>query len=258
MSGQWYFGAANWINVTAGNFVGTGAYTMAALVRPDGSNSRFFCASAGATEQHAIFLDTGHLYAVGDFSNGYGTLTANGTAWYVVAVCKPAGSAHYRFHVWPYTSAATGTMSHGESVGAGNHPNFTAAATQVGIGKSNGGGGNGVITVTALWDRALSDAELDTLVSSHLTAWNALSPKVLSSLQNWNGSTGVTDIAGTSTFVSLTGSVDPAADAPGFDFSLAPPPPTTAVWNGSTETPVTLAGVWNGSAIIAATATIQT
>lgn len=257
MSGQWYFGAPNWINFTAGTFVGTGAYTMAALVRPDGSNSRFLAASAGTTEQQAMFLDTSHLYAFGDFSNGYGTLVTNGTVWYVVAVVKPAGSAHYRFHVWQYSSTGSGSMSHGESVGAGNHPNFAAAATVLGIGKSNGGGSNGIITLTALWDRALTDAELDTLVSSHLAPWKALTPKVLCSLQNWNGSSGAVDLMGNATLTGVNGQVDPAADPPGFDFALTPPPPTTTEWTGVTEMPVTLAGVWDGTSIVPASATIQ-
>jgi fibronectin-binding autotransporter adhesin len=195
--------------------VSTGAFTFAALVKPAG-NCGVLSARTASAQVRAMLVDSGKMFGDGDFSSGFGTVTSG--TWYVMAITKPAGSAHYRMHLWPYASDGSGTMTHGESTGAGNHADG-ATTTILRIG-SNDNRGNGVIAVGGFWDSALSDAQLDTLKSANLSAWSALSPKALISEQNWNGTTGSADVVGTSTFSSVTGTVNVGTDPPSFNYSL--------------------------------------
>lgn len=218
MSGDFNVAADAWITMTAGSAgaVGTGAYTMAVLVRPTTGNNN--CGMVqGRTASAAVrslFEDGLKIFGDNDFSAGYGSLTQGN--WYVVAQTKPAGSALYRHHVWAYASDGSGTMSHG--VTTGTHGDGSAI-TQTRIGQAVDRG-NGLIAVVGLWTSELSDANLDTLKSANLSAWSALSPAELISLENWNGSTGCTAVVGTSTQSSITGTVGVGANPTSFNFSL--------------------------------------
>jgi hypothetical protein len=224
MSGSWSGVGSNYITMSAGGVgaAGTGAHTIVVLANHNtGStiSSGFASLMAGATRTRDLIVDTGALFGVNDFSSGFGSLSNN--TWYVAAISKPAGSAHYRFHLWTYANPASGSMSHGESVGSANQGDgSTTDGIRVGDGDDVG---NGLIAVVGVWTTVVSDASLDTLVSNSLAAWSALSPQALITLNNWNGTTGATDVVGTSTQSSVTGTVSTGADPPGFTFDLATP-----------------------------------
>lgn len=256
MSGDFNVAGDASVNMSAGaaGAVGSGAYTIALLVRPTTGNNNcgFMRCDASAVQQRGFFEDALALFGANDFSSGFGALTQGN--WYVVAQSKAAGSNLFRFHVWAYASDGSGSMSHGTSVGAANQGDGSAIdAIRIGIADDRG---NGLIAAVGLWTSALSDGQLDTLKSASLAAWSALSPAELISLENWNGSTGCTAVVGTSSQSSITGTVAVGANPPSFSFSLAaaagpsaartvPPPPllhflaarNQAMWrNGSQST----------------------
>lgn len=229
MSGSWDgFQTEQSITLSAGGTgaMGTGAHTIAVLFNASNAAAAFLSLLDSTPAVVREFLtDSGSLFALNDFTGMAGVSTST---WYVAAVSKAAGSSAYRYHLWAYDSGGAGSMTHanGGSQGDGNAVN----AIRVGFG----GGGDkmrGLIAVVGLWTSALSDANLNTLVSTHLSAWAALTPQALISLQNWNGSTGCVDVVGTSSQTGLVGTVATGANPPSFDFSLttaaAPPAPRT-------------------------------
>lgn len=243
MAGQWDFAAANWLTFPPGAVVGSGAYTMVVLTRPDTANNRMFTQWSASAEQQYLMQDTSKLYGKDDFTAGYGTGIAVG-AWQIVSISKPAGAGHYRYHVWPYASDGSGTMQHGETAGAANHPDQAAtAAIHVGRAVASSGA-YGAIALAAIWDRQLSDAEMDTLKTKNLSAWMALTPKFLASLQNWNGTTGAVDVTGNSGAPTLTGTVGTAANPPSFDFTLG---------GGGTAVTAAYSGTGTASALVVET-----
>ena len=223
MSGSYPGAGSNYIVMSAGATgpAGTGAHTLVCLVKtPVGTvQGGFASLMAGATRTRDLIVDATHLFGVNDFSSGFGTLIAD--TWYVAAISKPAGSAHYRCHLWTYTNPASGSMSHGEAVGAANQGDgSTIDSVRLGDGDNVG---NGLVAAIGVWTTVLSDANLDTLVSNSLVSWAALSPQALFTLNNWNGTTGAKDVVGTSTQSSVTGTVSVGGEPPGFTFDLATP-----------------------------------
>lgn len=213
--------ADNYLVGTAGSAgaIGTGAYTVAVLVRPKSGNNNcgMLQARSASAEIRALFEDALHLFGANDFSSGFGTLTQD--TWYLAAQTKPAGSNITRFHLWPYASDGSGAMSHGTETGGANQTD-PGTVTVLRVGWANDRG-NGDISVVGLWTSALSDGQLDTLKSANLSAWSALSPTELVDFSTWNGSTGWSTRAGTSSLSSITGTVSVGADPPSFNFSLA-------------------------------------
>jgi len=223
VSGSFDAAADQYVSLSAGGVgaMGTGAFTIAALFKTPtlfaGSiRTAIGLYASGALSREIIDVD-GALFGFGDFSAGYGVFARD--AWYVAALSKPAGAAHYRGHIWAYDSGGAGAMSHGEAAGAANHGDGSAI-TEIRVGLADVRT-NGLIAVVGLWASALSDAQLDTLVTTALSDWAALGPDALLSLETWNGATGCTDVLGTAAQTGLTGTVGAGANPPGFDFALS-------------------------------------
>lgn len=251
MSASWgSVQAGDYLSHPAGDFAGTGAYTMAALVRPDGSNNARLCDwFASATEKGQLLLDTGGLYGKDDFSSGFGAL-ASTSAWYLFAITKASGSATYRMHYWAYAAAGTGTMSHGVATGAATHANESPAATTVRTGWSSGASIDGDVAVAAWWDRALSDADLDSLKSGNLSAWSALAPDLGVHYGSWTGTTGDVVFAGSSGTATKTGTVGSAANPSGFSFTLGPATVTATAVGTQAGTGTAVANVRHGATAV--------
>lgn len=226
MSGSFNPSADAAIVMSAGTAgaAGTGAHTLVALWKSDAVNANGAMAGlyASSTQVRQFLADSGELFGTADFSAGYPLGGVGLDTWYVGAISKPSGSAHYRIHLWPYAAAGTGTMDHGEASDAANHGDGSSI-TEIRIGL-NDVRGNGLIAVIGVWDVVLSDGQLDTLKSANLSTWAALNPKELISLENWNGSTGATAVVGTSTQSSITGTVGVGANPPSFNFALSATP----------------------------------
>lgn len=198
---------------------GTGAHSLAALwLTEANSNGSLASLYASSTQVRQLLSDGGELFGSGDFSNGYPLNSVLGSTWYVAVITKPAGSAHYRCHLWPYASNGSGVFDHGEASNAANHGDGSSI-TQIRIGQGDTRG-NGSIAVVGVWNTELSDAQINTLRSGNLSAWSALSPAELISLQNWDGTNGATAVVGTSAKTGITGTVGVGANPPGFNFAL--------------------------------------
>lgn len=255
MSGSWDNSGQQYIALSAGACgpVGTGAHTIAMLIQRGGatSNDQLIACYAGATLVRQMLIDSsGPVFAQGDFGNGSSTSITAGV-WYVVVASKIAGTAAYRYAVWLYASDGSGTMVHNSSSDA-THPTDGAAITQIRIGGGDVNG-FGLIAVAALWTSVLTDTQLDTLKSAALADWAALSPQSLISLENWDGSTGCTDVVGTAAQTGITGAVQAGANPTGFDFTLSGGA-TDAPWpSAAAGTAVTAeAGSWSAGSTLAA------
>lgn len=221
MSGSWNsINGVSYLEFSGGSAgaIGTGAFTLAALWQNASNNHAIAGLNDGSNvEQRAFLVDSLHLYSRNDFTAGFGTIST--ATWYVGGVNKPAGAGQlYRYHLWPYAAAGTGSFSHGTTgatQGDGNSINT------IRVGNFGGSGiGNGLIAVLAGWARELSDGEWDTLKSNQLSAWKALNPSFLIDMSGWNGTTGAVDKGGTSTFNTLGGTVGVGAEPPSFNYSL--------------------------------------
>jgi len=226
MSGSFAPAADAAILMSAGDAgpAGTGAHALAVLWRSDptlGINSGLASLYASSTQVRQLITDGGELFGTGDFSSGYPPNAIAANTWYVGVISKPAGSAHYRCHLWPYASDGSGVMDHGESGTAANHGDGSAI-TEIRVGRGDTRG-NGLIAVVGVYNFEPTDGQLNTLKSGNLSAWAALGPSELISLENWNGTTGCTAVVGTSTQTGITGTVGVGANPPGFDFSVATP-----------------------------------
>lgn len=227
MSGFWDESASQYINMSVGAAAaaGSGAYTIAALwksaeVAVGNTQSTMVAGYNSTSVRRGLITSGGNLFGEpSDFSSGFPGVAA--ATWYVSGIGKPAGSAHNRFHHWAYASDGSGTMTHGESTtGAANFTDLGVLdAFHIGDGEVKG---NGLIAVVGVWTSELSDADMETLMSGNLSDWAALSPAALFSLENWDGSTGCTDVVGTSTQTSLVGTVGTGANPPSFNFALGP------------------------------------
>lgn len=207
-----------WLEYTPGDFVGDGAHTIAVLFNPNGTITGMAEWRNSGLLQNSLLLYNSHLFGNGDTSSGFGTYSSG---WQVFAMTKAAGSSLYRMHSWTYDSSGAGSMVHGSASGAAPHSDFAAAdAIRIGAWNSGANPADGQIAVAAMWNRALSDTELDTLVSANLSDWAALTPDFGVELSGWDGTTGDTVWAGTSTFVSETGIVGTAGNPTGFNFTI--------------------------------------
>lgn len=224
MSANWASPSpSNYLSYAAGDFAGTGAYSMVLLVDPAGNDCRFSSWFATAAEKGQFLLDAGDLFGKEDFEGatcGYGS----GTSWVLVAITKAAGDQVYRMHWWTYASDGSGTMNHADS-GVDTHVDETGPTTTCRVGYSSGTSMVGNIAVAGFADRALSDAEIDTLKTANLSDWAALGFDLGVELSAWDGTAGSDVVwAGSSGAATEVGTVGVGGNPSGFDFSLGPPP----------------------------------
>src|SRR5262245_33196664 len=224
MSGSWATGAGtNHIDFNGGSIgaAGTGAHSIAVLWQSSAAgstNAGLLNLLNGSTQVRQLIYDSGALFGSGDFSSGFnGSVANNNSQWYISGISKAAGSNTYRCHhgSWDGTGAV---LQHGVAAAAASRGGGSAInVIQVGNGEDVG---QGLIAVVAIWTTVLADGGFDALNSLNLSSWVAQSPGALITLNNWNGSTGATDVVGTASFTGLTGTVGTGADPGGFSFAL--------------------------------------
>lgn len=221
MSGSWDNSTNQSINMTVGGVAaaGTGDYTVVVFVQTAGSgNSSWVSCMVSAVIGIDILADTGVWFGANDFSSGFGTAAAS--TWYMAGQSKVSGSNTYRQYLCSFgaNGSSIGSPSHGVATGAGTHANpGTLTALHLGDGADKG---NGLVAFVAIWKRVISDVEFDGLCTHNLSDVAALLPDALITLNNWNGSTGATDVVGTCTQSSITGAVQVGANPTGYSFAL--------------------------------------
>lgn len=216
MSRHWTGGGADFILVDEGtcDAAGTGAFTIVALVKPAGGTGAALSLRASGTIVRQIIWDSGVFFGAGDFS---GAGTVNVGNYQYVAQTKAAGSHVYRWHFLDYGSSPAST-THVDGTGA--HGDGSAIdGVQLGNGDNRG---NGDIAVLAAWTRELSDADVEAVFTSHLSAWNAQAPAGLWPLSAAESGNPVVDVTGNGADeVSVTGTITSATDPASFDYALS-------------------------------------
>jgi hypothetical protein len=216
MSLDWSSGAHASVNTSIGTLagVGTGDYTLVALVKPSTVSAGAAVAlQVSSSNDLQIIWDSGKFFGGVDFS-GFGAVVAGD--WQIIGQSKASGSNVYRWHYWDYTLA--GSKTHANGSGAHNNP---GSITKVLLGDGDNRNG-GQIAVNAAFKRVLSDGEFDSLCTNALSDWAALAPDALWPL-NVAGPTSVVDVTGHgANESSVTGTITGgAADPPGFNYSLS-------------------------------------
>jgi hypothetical protein len=195
--------------------LGNGAFSLLTLWKSAG-NSGLLAGVNSGTERQGFLLDTQHLFGTGDFSSGFGTVTAGDFWW--LGFSKPAGAAHYRGHTKDFT--AGGAWSHGEAVGAANHGDpGVSNSIQVGAIPSTASS-QGDVAVSAIWTSNLSDLAFEAAATSALADLMAASPQWAVRFMQ-SAPTAIQDLTGGGGNESgRTGTITASADPAGYDFTL--------------------------------------
>lgn len=214
MSLSWPAAPGTAINITVNTLgdLGNGAFTVLVLTKPAGNHGHFG-AKVSSSFNIQQLNDSNIFFGAGDFS-GFGT--SNSTDWHLVGHSKASGSNVYRWHYWNYS--AGGAKTHTD--GTGTHAN-PGTITAIQIGNSDNRG-NGLIAVVAVWKRVLSDAEFDSLCTTNLSDWMAVSGGEPDGLWALNvAAASVVDGTGNGNNASsVDGTITAGADPPGFDYDL--------------------------------------
>ena len=210
------FGASNsYVEFSVGNVanLGNGAFTLIVLWKFS-NNSGLLGGYSSTTERQSMLVDTGHLFGTGDFSSGFGTLTA--THWYWLGLSKAAGANHYRGHIQDFTSA--GAWSHGEAAGAGNHSD-PGISDRIRLGAAGTTAVSGDVAVAGIWTSQLADASVEAACTSAVRDLVSASPGWAVKAEQASPDN-LQDLVGSGHESTRTGTITASADPPGFDFSL--------------------------------------
>lgn len=223
MSGSTAVGA-HYISFTAGGSAaaGTGAFTIAALIRPTTGNNNCGIATllASGVRQRTFFEDSLMLWGESDFTGFTPSPALVQGNWYVWVLAKAAGSSAYTFYVWLYDPVDfTGAVSTGTSQTVGDG----SAVDEIRFGQAIDNA-NALYGAIGVWNRKLSLAEVQSMRSNQLASWANVSggaPQTLIHLRDWNGTSGAVVALGTNTVNGVTGTVSAGANPPSFNFDIA-------------------------------------
>lgn len=129
--------------------------------------------------------------------------------WVLLVVSKASGTAAPRFHRYVF---ATGVWTHEN--GATSIADSTAPASGPALGANPNGSSpfGGDLGIAAIWNRVLSDVEVETLVSE--AAWTTTTPVALWPLNQASTATAVQDTIGAADQSALTGTTVTATAVP--------------------------------------------
>jgi len=216
---SWPAVVGTYINITVNTLgaVGTGDYTVVALTNLNGVNHGVVSLGAPGPYDYQILSDTGTWFGGGDFSGFAGTPGAPVVGdWQIIGQSKTSGANAYRWHFWDYTTNSAKV----HTAGSGTHAN-PGTITSIRLGDSENRG-NGLIAAIAIWKRQLSDAEFDSLCTSNLSDWMAVSGGAPDAIWAMNvAAASVVDGTGNGNNVaSVVGTISAGADPPGFNYTL--------------------------------------
>lgn len=209
-------GSTSEVAWSIGSVVGTGAWTFAMVVK----------FNAGVSWQGLLNLESSGTHRVGTERHGTGgdfaTITGGGAntkqsglsisssdGWMLLAAARAAGNNKLaRFTKYPIG----GTASHADAPSPGQD-NQAASNTIIFGNTENADFFAGRCAAVAVWDTALNDAQMESLVTTFTRAnWLSLSPHFLADELD----AFATDYAGTSTRSALTDTSDDADDPTGW------------------------------------------
>lgn len=252
MAGSLLFASGDRLDFSvSGTAVPTGAFSLAIVIKPSAlTGLRTLIESKSSSRDTLVFQTNGTAPAVtvpsglltADTSTTRGLIVST-SVWQLIGISKAAGSAPVRFH---RVDLSTGAGYHGGAVGAPNVPNATVGPWGIGWYRNNASWYyEGVIAAAGVWNRALSDAEFDSL-----TSWIGLMHQYPRALWRLDGSAPFRDATGRNLTGSTPTGTRHSTDAP---TSFWPVSTTGASyrgygdgnWPGSGWTPYSQRGVWN-------------
>lgn len=214
---SWPNVAGTYINCNVGALaaMGTGAYTIVAMVKPPNGFVATLGLKVSTGYDRQIISDSGTWFGSGDFS-GYGSVSVGD--WQIIGQSKvanataPAGNKVYHWYYWNYTQQSTpvdadGTGTHGDP----------GAITVVHLGDGDNRG-NGPIAWLAAWKRVLSGAEFAGACTNNLASWRALAPDALWPLNVPAASVVDTTGNGANATGVVGGTITQVAGPPGYSF----------------------------------------
>lgn len=170
------FQAGSYITTLYGGLTGTGALTMAAIVRTgsdvSGFKSIFMPDNSTSTWRHILAMSSGVLRVWNSGSSSVASgFTAVANSWYLVAVAKPATATLPTFHVYDYANSRWHQIT-----GSAVIPeNSIDRGYTIGADMSDTEAWNGDIAIVGAWRRQLSQTELMPLAFG-LGRWGRSAP----------------------------------------------------------------------------------
>lgn len=200
-------GVDDFITFSAGNYVSTGALSMAFICKRDANSGAD--ADRPMNSGISLFFDTTDrvhaFFSVADYPATNPTVTT-ADGWVLVAFTKASGSDAGDFHIYYWD---TTTWIH--------DPGGTAIASPASAQASRFGGAsgpansfNGSLLIGGVWDSELSQATVETLINGQ-SAWVTADPA-----EAWRFDTlsSISSFTGTSTETARTGTTLDTGDAP--------------------------------------------
>jgi hypothetical protein len=211
------------IRTSIGGIVGTGAITMAAIMRRNSTvyNGVIGLHTSGGTATYSIEIadGTGSLDFSGNVNWSPGITVVNADGWVLIAVTKASGTVAPRGHKYVYSSD---TWAHNNS--ASN----TANGASVSGGTVRFGEWQDVddfagdIAIAGVWDRVLTDAEIENLAFTK-EAWHAAAPAGLWLFDQQAVAQSVSDLTGGGANQStITGTALSTNSVPIFNYTDGP------------------------------------
>lgn len=199
------FGAAtDQIVVSRGGFSAPpAAVTFGFVMRPNFAAANADVLTIPASSgYYSLFVTSARKFEL--FRNGGGgnpvsltALTTAGTDWWAVFVTKAAGTATPRFHFKDLTTGAA--WVHEDATATTIDSSATGSSIDIGKGTLFASSAIFDLAGAAVWNSALSDAQIEALISSNrasTSVWLAASPQALWVLDQSSTATAVTDQTG--------------------------------------------------------------
>jgi hypothetical protein len=208
------FSSGGFIRLSAGSYVGTGAYTFAMVCKKTGSfgGEEFLFANDNSTWLWEMTTNNPGQLAAYDGTSLRSSATAafDLDGWQLMAVCKAAGTDTPRLHTYTWDTTSWVHVDAGGTVG--NNGAVNANGMRI-SGSADGFQFTGNILICALWDSELSDGTIETLITGK-PAWSTANPKEAWRLDS-AATTTLTPFVGTSAEQSRGGTVSlDVGDAP--------------------------------------------
>src|SRR5688572_9290627 len=195
-----------------------GAITLVAVVRLTSDTGGVIDIRDSGGASIAELNAAGDYYyatrGAGEFVSLLPALTADG--WHIIAVTKADGQQTPRGHKYVY---ATGAWTHTNAGGTVRDSTTTAGVSgSVRLGRIFGDFLSGDLAAVAVWDRVLTDAELEQ-PSHTLTAWHSAAPAALWVLDQASTGQAVMDATGGgANQIAISGTTVSTSSVPGLGY----------------------------------------
>lgn len=241
------FASVDYIDFSIGALSGNdgGPCTVAAILKLNGTTGGVLeLRESGGTSVCALSSDSGTYYFSTRGGGSFSSILTSATAdnWHLVAATKAAGTVNPRGHKYVYD---TNTWTHANGGGTvQDHTGTAGASGSVRVGRCFSSAADhleGEIAAVGVWNRALTDAEIEQLAFS-LVGWLSTAPDALWVLDQSATGQNVPDITGGgANQAALTGTAVSTVSHAVFSYSDAVVASTRQPAAGGTSQPLSTA-----------------